>query len=128
MKQIKWKRRKQHMKLTYEKNGDYLIPNLISNEEPQGTLTKYGLMRKNFLKEHRKGIYQGMILKGTLKEHCLETQEQAEQRMEMLTGQMAQKEGVNEELKAADQMSWVAKMNNIRQSAEEIVLKELIYI
>lgn len=106
----------------------------LSDTEPDaergaaGTLTKYGLMRKNFLKEHRKGIYQGMILKGTLKEHCLETQEQAEQRMEMLTGQMAQKEGVNEEMKAADQMSWVAKMNNIRQSAEEIVLKELIYI
>ena len=115
------------MKLTYEKNGDYLIPNLTANEEPEGTLTKYGMMRKNFLQEHRKGIYQGMILAGELKAHCLEIQEQAEQRMELLTGQMAKSEGVNEELKAADQMKWVAKMNNIRHSAEEIVLTELIY-
>ena len=76
-------------------------------------------MRKNFLKEHRRGIYQEMILTGELKAHCLQVQEQAEQRMELLTGQMAKSEGVNEELKAADQMGWVAKMNNIRHSAEE---------
>lgn len=116
------------MELTYEKNGDYLIPNLILKEEPEGTLTKYGLMRKNFLKEHRGGIYQSMILKGTLKAHCLEVQEQAEQRMELLTEQMSKTEGVNEKLKADDQMLWVQKMNNIRQSAEETVLTELIYI
>lgn len=115
------------MKLTYEKNGDYLIPNLIPNEEPEQALTKYGLMRRNFLKEHRGGVYQGMILTGELKAHCLEIQEQAEQRMELLTEQMAKAEGVTEELKAADQMKWVAKMNNIRHSAEETVLTELIY-
>ena len=80
------------MKLTYEKNGDYLIPNLTANEEPEGTLTKYGMMRKNFLQEHRKGIYQGMILAGELKAHCLEIQEQAEQRMEALSEQMAKAE------------------------------------
>lgn len=124
--EIQSKRRMRHMKLTYEKNGDYLIPNLTANEEPEGTLTKYGLMRKNFLQEHRKGIYQGMILTGELKAHCLEIQEQAEQRMEALSEQMAKAEGVNEELKAADQMKWAAKMNNIRHSAEEIVLTELI--
>ena len=115
------------MKLTYEKNGDYLIPNLTPNGEPEQALTKYGLMRKNFLKEHRKGIYQGMVLTGELKAHCLQIQEQAEQRMDFLTEQMARAEGVDEELKAADQMKWVGMMNNIRHSAEEIVLKELIY-
>ena len=115
------------MKLTYEKNGDYLIPNLMPNEEPEQALTKYGLMRKKFLQEHRKGIYQGMVLTGELKAHCLQIQEQAEQRMEALSEQMAKAEGVNEELKAADQMKWAAKMNNIRHSAEEIVLTELIY-
>ena len=115
------------MKLTYEKNGDYLIPNLTANEEPEGTLTKYGLMRKNFLQEHRKGIYQGMILTGELKAHCLEIQEQAEQRMEALSEQMAKAEGVNEELKAADQMAWVGAMNSIRNRAEEIILREMIY-
>ena len=116
------------MKLTYEKNGDYLIPNLMPNEEPEQALTKYGLMRKKFLQEHRKGIYQGMILAGELKAHCLEIQEQAEQRIDFLAQQMAKAEGVDEALKAADQMGWVAKMNNIRHAAEESILTELIYI
>ena len=115
------------MELTYEKNGDYLIPNLMADEEPEGTLTKFGLMRRNFLKEHRKGIYQGLILTGELKAHCLEIQRQAEERMEILTEQMAKTEGVDEALKASDQMKWVAKMNSIRNSAEETVLAELVY-
>lgn len=115
------------MNLTYEKNGDYLIPMLQMDEQPEGTLTKYGLMRKNYLQEHKKGIYTGLLLKGKLKEHLLTIQEQAEQRMELLTAQMAEAEGVTEELKAADQMKWVGMMNNIRHSAEEIVLKELVY-
>ena len=116
------------MKLTYEKNGDYLIPNLTANEEPEKALTKYGLMRKNFLKEHRRGIYQGMILTGELKAHCLQIQEQAEQRMELLTGQMAKSEEVNEELKAADPVRWVQTMNSIRSRAEEIIQAEMIYV
>ena len=116
------------MNLTYEKNGDYQIPMVAMDEQPKEVLTKYGLMRKKFLQEHNNGVYTGLLLSGKLKEHLLMIQEQAEERMELLTGQMAKSEGVNEELKAADQMGWVAKMNNIRQSAEEIVLKELIYI
>ena len=72
-------------------------------------------------------VYTGLLLKGKLKEHLLSIQEQAEQRMELLTGQMKEKEGVTEQLKAENQMLWVQKMNNIRHSAEEIVLTELIY-
>ncbi len=116
------------MNLTYERNGDYLIPNLLPNREPEEELTRFGLMRKNFLKEHRGGIYQGMILTGELKAHCLEVQRQAEERMDFLTAQMAKTEGVTEEMKASDQMKWVGMMNNIRHSAEEIVREELIYI
>lgn len=115
------------MELTYEKNGDYLIPNLKPGSEPEEPLTKYGLMRKNYLKEHRRGIYSGLLLSGELKAHCLEIQKQAEERMDFLTGQMAKAEGVDETLKASDQMKWVARMNNIRHSAEEIVLAELVY-
>ena len=100
---------------------------LQMDEQPEGTLTKYGLMRKNYLQEHKKGVYTGLLLKGKLKEHLLTIQEQAEQRMELLTEQMAKAEDVTEELKAADQMKWVGMMNNIRRSAEEIVLKELVY-
>ena len=115
------------MELTYEKNGDYLIPNLTPDSEPEEPLTKYGLMRQNYLKEHRRGIYSGLLMTGRLKEHCLEVQKQAEERMDLLAEQMAEAEGVDEALKASDQMKWVARMNNIRHSAEETVLTELVY-
>ena len=115
------------MQIEYIQSGDFQIPNLIANKEPQEPLTKYGLMRRSFLKEHRRGIYSGMLLKGTLKEHCLTIQEQAEERMDLLTGQMAKSQGVDEQMKRTDQMKWVGLMNNIRNSAEEIVLSELIY-
>ena len=115
------------MELTYEKNGEYLIPNLIPNREPEEPLTKYGLMRERYLKEHMGGVYKAMLLKGTLKAHCLEIQEQAEQRMESMARQMAEAEGVDERLKASDQMKWVARMNSIRQAAEANILAELIY-
>lgn len=105
----------------------YLVPNLVANKESEGALTKFGQMRKKYLKDHRSGIYTGMLLKGTLKEHLLQIQEQAEQRIDLLTMQMSKEEGVTEDLKATDQMIWVTKMNSIRHSAEEVVLKELIY-
>ena len=115
------------MNLTYEKCRDYLIPNLIPDLEPEGELRKFGLMRKHYLKEYRGGIYQGMVLSGTLKEHLLSVQEQAEIRFDVLIKQMAEREGVNEQLKASDQMRWVRRMNNIRNASEEIVLNEIIY-
>ena len=115
------------MNLTYEKCGDYLIPNLIPDPEPEGELRKFGLMRKHYLKEYRGGIYQGMVLSGTLKEHLLSIQEQAEVRFDVIVEQIADREGVNEQLKASDQMLWIRKMNGIRARAEEIVLNEIIY-
>ena len=115
------------MNLAYEKNGDYQIPMLQMDEQPEGILTKYGLMRKKFLQENKNGVYTGLLLKGKLKEHLLMVQEQAEERMEVLTEQMKESQGVTEQLKADNQMLWVQKMNNIRQSAEEIVQTELIY-
>ena len=115
------------MNLAYKKNGDYQIPMLQMDEQPEGTLTKYGQIRKNYLKEHKKGVYNGLLLKGKLTEHLLMIQEQAEQRMERLTEQMKEDQGVTEQLKAENQLLWVQRMNNIRQSVEEIVLKELIY-
>ena len=99
----------------------------VTDGRAAGGDTEYGLMRKNYLQEHKKGIYTGLLLKGKLKEHLLTIQEQAEQRMELLTGQMMKQEGVTEKLKAENQMLWVQKMNSIRQSAEEIVLTELVY-
>ncbi len=115
------------MNLTYEKCGDYLIPNLIPNPEPEGELRKFGLMRKSYLENYRRGIYSGLLLSGELKKHLLMIQEQSEERFELLVEQMAKQEGVTEQMKEQDQMLWVQKMNNIQARAEEIVREEIIY-
>ena len=114
------------MNLTYEKCGDYLIPNIIPEPEPEGELRKFGLMRKHYLKEYKSGIYQGMVLSGKLKEHLLMVQEQAELQFDALGEQMAEREGVTEQLKEENQLLWVQKMNNIRARAEEIVREEML--
>ena len=118
----------QAMNVTYEKCGDYLIPNLIPDPEPEGELRKFGLMRKSYLENHRRGIYSGLLLSGELKKHLLLIQEQAEERFDLLVEQMAKQEGVTEKLKAQDQMLWVQRMDSIRARAEEIVREEIIYI
>ncbi len=116
------------MEIIYEKCGDYLVPNLLPDPEPEGELRKYGLMRKRYLENYHRGIYSGMLLEGRLKEHLLMIQEQAENRFDILVQQMAERENVTEELKAKDQMSWVRKMNNIYARADEIVREEIVYM
>ena len=116
------------MNITYEKCGDYLIPNLIPDPEPEGELRKFGLMRKHYLKEYKRGIYSGLLLSGELKKHLLMIQEQAEERFDLLVQQMAEREEVTEQLKERNQMLWVRRMNCIRARAEEIVREEIIYI
>lgn len=122
------------MELTYHKEGDYLIPDLEYREEldsnieaDQQLLTRYGLLRVAFLKEHHAGIYTGKLLKGTLLAHCLEIQRQAEERAERMTRQMMSAEGVTEELKARGHMEWVGRMNSIRNRVDEVVLGEIVY-
>lgn len=90
-------------------------------------MRKFGLMRKSYLENHRRGIYSGLLLSGELKKHLLMIQAQAETRFDLLVEQMAEREGVTEQLKAQEQMLWVRRMNNIRNAAEEIVLKEIVY-
>ena len=116
------------MELTYTKTGDYLIPNLMMDEQPEGDIGVYGRMRKRFLKEHRRGTYNGMLLKGTLTQHLIETNEVAQDMMDKLVKEMATAEGVTEELKRRDQIGWVGRMNNIRARADEIVRNDLIYV
>lgn len=77
-----------------------MIPNLIPDPEPEGELRKFGLMRKSYLENYRRGIYSGLLLSGELKKHLLTIQEQAEERFDLLVGQMAEREGVKEQLKA----------------------------
>ena len=90
-------------------------------------MRKFGLMRKSYVENHRRGIYSGLLLSGKLKEHLLMIQEQAEERFDLLIEQMAKQEGVTEQLKAQNQMLWVRRMNNIRARAEEIVREEIVY-
>ena len=116
------------MNIIYEKCGDYLIPNLIPDPEPEGELRKFGLMRKSYLESNRRGIYSGLLLSGELKNHLLMIQEQAEERFDLLVEQMTKQEGVTEQLKAQDQMLWVRRMNSIRARAEEIVREEIIFV
>ena len=114
--------------LTYTKNGDYRIPNLKLSEEPETKpLGKYGMLRHSYLRKHREGLYTGMLMKCTLNAHLEEVDREANRMLEQLTTQMAQEQGVTEELKAQNQMLWVQRMNNIRQAVEEQIFQDLIY-
>ncbi len=88
---------------------------------------KYGLLRKSYLKEHKRGWYSSLLLTGKLDAHLAEIDRSCNERIELIMNQLARREGVPETLKAADQMEWVRRMNNIRARAEEIVLSELVY-
>ena len=115
------------MELTYTKNGDYFIPNLALPDMTGYQIGKYGRMRKRHLQEHHRGIYEGMVLTEELWPHFAEIDKTCNEHMERLVPAMAMQEGVTEELKTADQMEWVGRMNSIRNRAEEIIFSELIY-
>lgn len=113
------------MELTYRQEGDYLLPNLEAPESPK--IGKYGMLRRDYLKKNHSGIYTGMLLQGTLNSHLEEIEKEGRWLLASLMRDMAEKEGVTEELKASDQMLWVQKMNSIRERAEEMISAELIY-
>ena len=113
--------------LNYTLHGDYYLPDLEINEE-EPTYRKYGIMRKQFLKEHRSARYQYLVLTGKLTEHLNQVDKEVREKVEILMEQMAEQWGVTEELKMQDQMEWVRRMNNIQATAEEIELKEIIYL
>ena len=113
--------------MSYTLHGDYYLPDLVLREE-EPTYGKYGMLRKQFLKEHRSARYQYLLLTGKLNEHLNQTDQEAREQVETLMEQMTEKQGVTEELKAQDQMEWVRLMNNIKASAEEIVFKNMIYV
>ena len=141
---------------TYSRVGDYSLPNMdimltknagnecsakqeVRQEDLQASdaadketisswIGKYGLMRKTYLKEHRPVLYEELLRTGQLQDHLREINETCSRQMELLTTQMAEREGVSEALKAADPMAWVARMNSIQNRAEEIVLREYIFV
>ena len=105
----------------------YLMKSLLLNEE-EPIYGKYGMLRKQFLKEHRSAKYQYLLLTGKLTEHLNQIDQEARKQVEILMEQMVKKQGATEELKAQDQMKWVRLMINIKSSAEEIVVKNTIYM
>ena len=113
------------MRLTYHQEGDYLMPDLIPPESPM--IGKFGMLRREFLRQHRRPIYSGMLMSGKLNPHLEEIDRTADEMLERLMDQMAVSEGVTEKLKAENQMEWIARMNNIRNRAEETILSQLIY-
>ena len=110
--------------MSYTLHGDYYLPDLVLNEADP----TYGMLRKQFLKEHRSARYQYLLLTGKLNEHLNQIDQESRKQMEMLMGQMVERQGVTEKLKVQDQMKWVRLMNNIKASAEEIVLKNMVYV
>ncbi len=115
-------------KITYRQVGDYLIPNLtLPAEERSITLGKWGLMHKDYLKNHRRVQFNIMLTKGTLYQHCAEVEQQAQEIFFRLIDNIAKAEGITEQLKADNQMVWFCKMNNIQARAREIVNSEIIY-
>jgi hypothetical protein len=116
------------MKITYREVNGYLIPNLkLPPDEANITLGKWGMMHKDYLKKHKSAVFNSLIIKGKLYQHCAEVEKQANEMFDMLVEQMKKAEGVTEELKEDNQMEWVQRMGNIEARAREMVCEELIY-
>ena len=113
--------------ITYSMVGDYNLPNLKMPEQPNVNLGRWAQMRRSYLRDHHKILYYNLLTKGTLTQHLAEVQQRATEMEETLVRQMAQKEGLTEELKATDMMKWVRLMNNLRNSAQEVVKAEVIF-
>ena len=117
------------MSIEYRKVGDYYLPNLVAPVNIKNfKLGKYGKLRLNYLKTHKKAEYTILLMDNKLQKHLMQIDKQANDRFELLMKQLIEKENITEELKATNQMEWVVRMNNIKNRAEEIILKELIYI
>ena len=122
------------MKSIFEQNGgtyihvdDYLIPDISLPDAPAYSIGKYGRMREAYLKEHRPGLYTRLILSGKLHEHLAEVERTCNERLDTMIPQMAKAQGVTEAMKARDQLGWVGRMNEIKHSAEESILIEIVY-
>lgn len=111
--------------LTYRREGDYLLPNVVPPKDPQ--IGIWGLRRKNYLLNSKKPLYTGMLLSGKLNAHLEEIDQSASEMFAKLVEDMAQREGIAETLKSENQMEWVRRMNALRLAAEEVVLYDLIY-
>ena len=115
------------IELTYNQMGDYQIPQVALPKTKKMAQGRFSRMREKFLKEHKRGLYEELMLDGKMEEHLGEIEETAQNRLKLLIKQLAEKAQVNEEMKRADQMGWVQAMNSIKNQAEEMIMSELIY-
>ena len=115
------------VEITYHKEGNYYIPNLyLENYKKDYQIGKYGHLRLQYLKNHKKADYTIMFMEGTLRKHIVDTDIQAKERLETLMNQMLDKNPIDENLKDTDPLKWTGLMNNYKHSAEEIIYSELI--
>ena len=116
------------MNISYTKKGDYLLPDLILENKKQYNIGKYGLLRLNYIKKYKLGLYFNLLVNDNLNEYLHNIDTTIMEKVQKLITELAQKENINEQLKENNQMLWVSKMNNIKNIAEEIILKEYIYV
>ena len=114
------------MEITYSKYKDYYLPDLVLSEEEPATYGRFGRMRLKYLKEYRRVAYINLKTSGQLIHHLNEVDREANEMLHLLIEQMAQAQGITEQLKAENQMAWVGAMNNIRCSAEKFVMQEIV--
>ena len=116
------------MNISYAKKGDYLLPNLILKEKIQYNIGKYGLLRLNYIKKYKLGLYFNLLVNDKLNEYLHNIDTTVMEMVQKLIKELTEKENIIEELKSSNQMLWIGKMNNIKNIAEEIILKEYIYV
>ena len=116
------------MNISYTKQGDYLLPNLILKEKVQYNIGKYGLLRLQYIKKYKLGLYFDLLVNDNLNEYLHDIDITVMDKVQKLIKELAEKENINENLKRNNQMLWVSKMNSIKNIAEEIILKEYIYV
>ena len=114
--------------IEYHLEGDYYLPNIVAPKQEKITLNRYGHMRLNYLKEHKKADYTIMLMNGTLSTHLKELQETADNRVQQIISELKAKSDLTEDMKNTDMLYWVGTMNAIKSQAEEIVFSELIYV
>ncbi|MBR6559463.1 MAG: TnpV protein [Clostridia bacterium] len=115
------------MELTYTERNGVIYPDLALPEQTNSPIGKYGRMRLNYLKKHRRGTYTTLLTSCTLNQHLYETEQEAKQQIDLTLSWLVKERGITEELKAADPLRWVQEMNNAKHDAEELVLNEIIY-
>ncbi len=116
------------MNISYTKKGDYLLPDLILEDKERFSIGKYGLLRLNYIKKYKLGLYFDLLVNDKLNEYLHNIDTTVMEKVQELITELAEKDNINEQLKENNQMLWVSKMNNIKNIAEEIILKEYIYV